>query len=483
MSRTALAGGATTPRPVDPPHRHGPNPEVEDERIGWPVWRLAWVIVFGAFASGLDTSLVNVGLDTIGTDLHAELTTVQWVANGYLLALAVALPAAGWLGRRLGVGRLWLLALATFTVASGLCAVAPSIAALIGLRVLQGLAGGLLIPAGQTVLGQAVGSRRLGRVMATLGIAVTVGPALGPVIGGLLLHEASWRWLFAINLPIGAVGLLLGLRYVPSGRVDDALRLDWQALGWISVGLPLIVYGFTAVADRGVPTAVPAATAVGGAGALAVFVRRSRRSRFPLIDLAVFRARAFAAATATSGVTGMLLFGSGLLFPLYFQLGRHAGVVQTGIELLGIAGPTALVLPVAGRLVDRHGGGAVSVLGTALAAVAIVPFAVLPVNADPVVVHVLLASLGIAIALAAVPPGITAYKTVDPAKLADATTTINITQRLGGALGGTLFTLVLLDAGFHAAFWTMAATSLAALATATWLSIALRDTTSLSDAP
>jgi MFS family permease len=125
--------------------------------IPWRIWRLAWVIVLGAFASGLDTSLVNVGLRTIGTDLHAGLVVVQWTATGYLLALAGSLPLAGWLGTRLGAGRVWLGALGLFTVASGACALAPSIAALIALRVAQGLAGGLLIPAGQTVLGQAGG--------------------------------------------------------------------------------------------------------------------------------------------------------------------------------------------------------------------------------------------------------------------------------------------------------------------------------------
>jgi EmrB/QacA subfamily drug resistance transporter len=447
----------------------GPGGVQAEDRIGWPVWRLAWVIVFGAFASGLDTSLVNVGLDTIARDLGSGLPVAQWAATGYLLALAMSLPLAGWLGRRIGVGRLWLAALAAFTTASVLCALAPSIEILIGLRVVQGLAGGLLVPAGQTVLGQAVGARRLGRVMATLGVAVSVAPALGPVIGGLILHVTSWRWLFAINLPVGALGLVLGTRYIPRGTVSAGAPLDWRALIYVSAGLPLIVYGLTGNSPAEVVLPLTA-----GVCALAAFTVRSRRNPRPLLDLGLFRNRVFAAATAASAITGMMLFGSGLLMPLYLQIGRHDSVVASGVHLLALGGATAAVLPLTGRLVDRYGGGIVAVIGTALTTVATVPFAVLPVNANPALVYGLLALLGGAIALAAVPAGIAAYKAADPGKLADATTTVNIAQRLGGALGGAIFTLLLTGIGFHAAFWAMTAAGAAALIAAMCLTMTSR---------
>jgi EmrB/QacA subfamily drug resistance transporter len=443
------------------------------ERIDWPTWRLAWVVVLGAFASGLDASLVNVGLHTIGTDLHAGLPVVQWTTTGYLLALAGALPLAGWMGNRAGVGRVWLAALAVFTLASGACALAPSIAVLIVLRVVQGLAGGLLLPAGQTVLGRAVGAHRLGRVMATLGIVVTAAPALGPVIGGLLLHAASWRWLFAINLPVGALGLLLGHRYIPRGHTGGKTSLDWPAMAGISAGLPLLIYGLTTLAGHPAPLRIVVPLAAGIA-ALGGFIARTRHSDHPLIDLTLLRERAFAAATLASGATGMLMFGSGLLFPLYFQLGRHDTPLSTGLHMLGLAGATALALPLTGRLVDRHGGGPVATVGAAIALATAIPFTLLPATASPIVIQALLAVLGAAIALAAVPPSIVAYKTVSASQLADATTTINIVQRVGGALGGALFALVLADGGLHAAFTAMAAAALAALAATGWLTLASR---------
>lgn len=437
----------------------------QDVRVGWPVWRLAWVIVFGAFASGLDTSLVNVGLHTIAADLHAGLPVVQWVATGYVLALAVSLPLAGWLGRRIGVGRLWLVSLAAFTVASAGCAAASSIAALIGLRVVQGLAGGLLIPAGQTVLGQAVGAQRLGRVMATLGSAVATAPALGPVVGGVLLNAASWPWLFAINLPIGALGLLLGMRYVPRGEPQQIGRPDGRSLAYVSGALPLIVYGLSQAAERH-DFALPLAI---GAAALAGFIVRSRRIRHPLLHLGMFCDRVFRAAVVATGLTGMAMFGSGLLFPLYFQLGHGYGVMATGIHLLCLGGATAVALPITGRLVDRTGAGIVSMVGCAVVTVAVIPFAVLPIEANAVLIHLLLVLLGAGVALAAVPPGIAAYKRVSPERLADATAVVSIVQRVGGALGGALFTLILAGSGFHAACWAMATVGVAGFGATAWL--------------
>jgi EmrB/QacA subfamily drug resistance transporter len=439
------------------------------EPIPWAVWRLAFVVAFGAFMSQLDTSVVNVGLDTIASDLNARLADAQWVANGYLIALGLSLPAYGWLGRRFGVGRVWLVSLAGFTLTSGLCAVAPSLGWLTGFRVLQGLTAGLLLPAGQTVLGQAVGPRRLGRVMASLGIAVTLAPALGPVFGGLIIQAGSWPWLFLINLPLGALALYLGWRYVPHGRSPDLPgRLDWPGLLLVSVGVPAIVYGLTV---RDLPFTVV------GLAALAGFAVYARRAVHPVLDLTLFANRTYTAACVTAAFTGATMFGAMLLFPLYFQLGRGQGVVETGLSLIPLGLGSALLLPVSGRLVDRFGGGIVAVYGGLLAVVTTVPFTVLDTDANAWLVGVLLFLRGMAIAVAVVPAGIAAYQAVTPQQLPDATTQVNILQRVGGALGGAFFAVVLADrlpsgpnAAFHTTFWWLTAAAALGLASAAWLS-------------
>lgn len=466
-----------------------PTARAADAPIPWPVWRLALVMAFGAFMSQLDTSVVNVGLDTIATDLRAGLGAAQWVANAYLIALGLSLPACGWLVRRFGAGPVWLASLAGFTLTSGLCALAGDIGWLIAFRVGQGLTAGLLLPAGQTVLGQAVGTHRLGRVMATLGIAVTLAPALGPALGGLLLHVGSWPWLFLVNLPLGALALWLGLRHVPRERPSvHPGRLDWPGLLLVAAGVPLLIYGLSAWGEHGT---APDGSGGGlggalgpvaaGALALAAFAWHARRTAHPVLDLRLFANPAYAAATATAALTGAAMFGSTLLFPLYFQVGRDTGVTATGLALIPLGLGTALLLPVSGRLTDRFGGGVVSVYGGLAAVATTVPFALLGTDMNTATVEGLLLLRGMALALAVTPVGIAAYQAVAPAQLADATTQVNILQRLGGALGGTLFAVVLttrlplgVEGAFQAAFRWLTAASVLGLAGAAWLTAAQR---------
>ncbi|WP_203904110.1 DHA2 family efflux MFS transporter permease subunit [Virgisporangium aliadipatigenens] len=434
-------------------------------------WGTAITVASGAFLSGLDAAVVNVGLDTIGRDLDTTLDVAQWVANGYLVAFAASLPACGWLARRLGPARLWLGALAVFTVASGLCAVAGTIGWLVAARVLQGLAAGLLIPAGQTILGRAVGPQRLGRVMATLGVAVTLAPAVGPVVGGVVLHYLSWPWLFLINLPVGLLALLAGRR-LPYGTGERPGPLDHAGLLLLSLALPLVVYG--AAFTEPLPLAL--GILCGGA-----FVAHALRRERPVLDLRLFRTPAYAAACATAACAGAAMFGSAVLFPLYFQLGRGAEPLDAGLLLVSASIGTALVLPVSGRLVDRFGGGAVALAGGLALVGTTVPFAVLDVNADGVLVQALLFLRGAAVALAVMPATTGAFKAVTVEQLPDATTQVNIVTRVGGALGGAAFTLIVASglasgagAALRESFGWLTGASVLGVAAAFWLAVAER---------
>jgi EmrB/QacA subfamily drug resistance transporter len=453
-------------------------------KIPYTVWRIAAIAAFGAFTGQLDTSVVNVGLDTVARDLGSALGTAQWVANGYLLALAVSLPASGWLTRRFGPARLWLAALAGFTAASALCALAGSLGWLVALRVLQGLCAGLVVPAGLTVIGTAVGPGRLGRVMATLGIVVTLAPALGPSAGGLLLRLGPWPWLFWVNVPIGVAGVLLGWRYLPRGGAasDGGGPLDRLGLLLVGLGVPLLVYGCTAWGERGTLAAEGAAVPVVlGVLALGWFAVRSLRRANPVLDLRLFAVPSYAAASATTVFTSAAMFGAGLLFPLYFQLGRGEDTLATGLLLISMSIGNVVALPVTGRLVDRFGGGPVCLGGGVLSVAATVPFALLDLHAGDVLVQSLLVLRGFALAAAMMPPTASAYRAVSPAQLPDATTQVNIVARIGGALGGALLAVVLtgaLPAGagpaFHTAFWWLTGASVLGLLAALWLAAAER---------
>ncbi len=459
--------------------------------VGWPVWRLAVVVAFGAVMSGLDTSVANVGLDTIRGDLGASLASAQWITSGYLLALAGALPACGWLTRRLGAGRLWLGALGGFTVVSGLCAIAPSIGALIAFRVLQGVAGGLLIPAGMTIVAQAAGRARMGRVMSTSAVPAILAPAFGPVIGALLIAQLSWHWLFLINLPIGALGLILGWRTVASGDRDPSARIDVASLVLVGAGLPLVIYAITQAAELStLLDATVLAPLVAGVAALAAFARRSLRREVPLLDLRLVKNRVYAAASLEVVFGGAALFGGLIVMPLYFQLQREQGIVATGLLLIAFSLGAAVTFPMAGWLTDRYGGGLVAAAGLSVTVASTIPFALLPADANLVAVEALQVVRGIGLALSGQPVISAAFATVKRHQLPDATSQINILSRVGGALGSALFVVILTQGmapdarggattdAFHTTFWSLTAAAAAALLAAGWLVIEQRRTVS-----
>ena len=183
--------------------------------------RLASVVVLGTIMSILDTTIVNVAIKTLGRDLGASLSAIQWVSTGYRLALATVIPLTGWASERFGAKRVWMTSVALFGIASALCGLAWSAESLIFFWVLQGFGGGMIMPIGQAILAQAAGPQRMGRIMSVIGVPTLLGPILGPVIGGLIVDNLSWRWIFFVNLPVGAVALAMAWRNSPtsiSGR-------------------------------------------------------------------------------------------------------------------------------------------------------------------------------------------------------------------------------------------------------------------------
>ncbi|AYF78495.1 DHA2 family efflux MFS transporter permease subunit [Nocardia yunnanensis] len=452
---------------------------LDSDKIPAHVWRTAAVVVFGAVMGMLDTSLVNIGLHTIGADLGASLATIQWVASGYLLALGVSLTVCGWLARRVGVTRLWMGALIAFTVASTACAFAPTASWLIALRILQGLAAGLMIPAGQTILGQAAGPQRMGRVMGVVGIAVVGAPAIGPTIGGLMLAHWSWEWLFLINIPFGLVGLAAGLRYLPRTGGVPVQRLDVLGLVLAGGGVSAIVYGLSEVGSTGsfgsLSVWLPLVLGVPGLGA---FVVRALREARPLLDIRLFANRGFRAATTACFFAGGAMFGLMVLLPLYFQVLHGTGIIRTGLDLLAYGLGGIIMLPLGGRLTDRFGGGRVAVIGNLAIALTVLPLAFLPVDVNGLVVQLLLFAAGLATAVGAMPLVSSAYAAVRHEQLPDATALVNILQRVGGALAVALVAVILSRAtasgwapvtGYHVAFGGLAALSLAASAASTVL--------------
>ncbi|MBN1240798.1 MAG: DHA2 family efflux MFS transporter permease subunit [Gammaproteobacteria bacterium] len=397
------------------------------------IWKIAAVTGAGAFMAMLDSTVANLALESVRADFGATLPLVQWIVSAYLIALAVSLPAAGWLGSRYGYGRVFAAALAGFVATSALCGVAPGPLTLIASRVAQGLAAGLMVPAGQAVLGSTAAPNQLGRLMGTLGLVVALGPAIGPVIGGFVLEIASWRWLFWINVPVGAAALVAARNVLPRGTPNAARALDVAGLALLAIGLPLLLFGAAEIGSDGASIAPLLAVGIGGA-LIAGFVSRSRGLRHPLIDLRLLRGRIFGAATVTTGLTGANMYGGLLLLPLYLQLAADRSLGETGAMLLAMGLGSAAVLPAAGALTDRYGAGRVALVGAALLIATLLPFlaATAPSTAA---LAALLAARGAGLALAQMPAMTAAYASAGAERMGDAATLVNIVQRVGSALG------------------------------------------------
>src|SRR6201991_2268901 len=176
---------------------------------------IASVVVLGVIMSILDTTVVNVAINTLARDFETDLPTIQWIVTRYTLALATVIPLTGWAADRFGTKRLYMMSIGLFVAGSALSGLAWSAESLIGFRVLQGLGGGMIMPAGMTILTQAAGPQRLGRGMSVVGVPMLMGPIIGPILGGWLVDDVSWRWIFYVNLPIGAVALTAATRLLP----------------------------------------------------------------------------------------------------------------------------------------------------------------------------------------------------------------------------------------------------------------------------
>jgi EmrB/QacA subfamily drug resistance transporter len=210
------------------------------------------VIVAGMIMVVLDTTIVNVALDTLSDDLGAPLSTTQWIVTGYLLAVAMIIPITGWAMDRFGSKPTWITAVSLFAIGSALCAAAWNIESLIAFRILQGLGGGMLLPAGQAMIARAAGPNRMGRAMAILGVPMLLGPVFGPVIGGFLVEYTTWHWIFLVNVPVGILAVALAVWKLPADTAStDAGRLDGLGLVLLSGSLASLLYGLSQASSQG----------------------------------------------------------------------------------------------------------------------------------------------------------------------------------------------------------------------------------------
>ena len=405
---------------------------------------VASVVVLGAIMSILDVTVVNVAINTLAEEFETTLPTIQWVATGYTLALATVIPITGWAADRFGTKRLYMISLVLFVFGSVLSGLAWSETSLIVFRVLQGFGGGMIMPAGMTILTRAAGTDRIGRVMAVIGVPMLLGPIFGPILGGWLVDDFSWRWIFFINLPIGIAALLLAFQVLPRDMAQADHKLDWLGLGLLSPGLALAIYGLAESGSSGgfgeAKVLLPIAA---GLVLLALFVRHALRADEPLIDLRLFSNRVFTVSTITLILVVISVFGGMLLLPLYLQAVRGETAMATGLLLAPQGFGAMLAMPIAGRLTDRTGVGRIVPFGLVLVALSFLALTQLEADTSYWALGVVLFVMGLGMGATMMPTFSGAMQTLRRAAISRASTTLNIEQQVGASIGTAVLSVLL----------------------------------------
>jgi EmrB/QacA subfamily drug resistance transporter len=408
------------------------------------VLMVAAVVVLGAIMTVLDATIVSVAIATLSRDFGSPLSTIQWVITGYVLALTAVIPLTGWAADRFGGKRLWMFSVALFVGGSVLCGLAWSAGSLIFFRVLQGLGGGMVAPAGMTLVAQAAGPKRMGRAMSVVGVPMMLGPVAGPVLGGVLISTVSWRWIFFVNVPIGLITLLWSWRVMEDSPGRPSERLDVTGLLLLSPGLAALVYGVSALSSSGGLNSPGVLIGwFGGLAMLVLFVALALRADKPLLDLRYFANRTFSAAGAIQALLGATLHGSMLLLPLYYQVVRGESPLTAGLLLVPQGIGAALSMTITGRVVDKGKGRTVVLAGLPVMVAGFVAYTQSSTDTSYLVMSASLFVIGIGTGCLMAPVMSAAYQSVDRAAIPRATSTLSITQRVGGAIGTALFAVIL----------------------------------------
>jgi EmrB/QacA subfamily drug resistance transporter len=423
------------------------DPSGSERGIDRALLSIASVVVLGTIMSILDVTVVNVAINTLATDFHTSLPTIQWVATGYTLALAAVIPLTGWIADRFGTKRLYMISIALFLAGSALSGLAWSAGSIIAFRVLQGLGGGMIMPAGMTILTRAAGADRIGRVMSIIGVPMLLGPILGPILGGWLVADVSWRWIFFINVPIGALALVLAMRILPRDVPEKGQRLDFVDFLLLSPGLALVIYGLAQTNSAGgfssVKVLLPLLV---GLALLVAFVRHALRAQDPLIDLRLFRDRTFATSAVMLMLVAVSVFGTFLLLPLYFQLVRGASALQAGLLLAPQGFGAMLAMPVAGQLADRTGSGKIVPFGLLAIIVSVLWLTQIGAHTSYLLTSVDLFIFGAGLGFTMMPTFSGAMQSIRNEAVARASTALNIIQQTGASIGTAVLSVLLASA-------------------------------------
>lgn len=439
------------------------------------------VFVVAMFMTIMDSTIVNVALPTLASEFHVRPDHIDSVVVGFLVSLAVVIPASGWLGDRFGTKPVFLLALVLFTGASALCGTAHNLAQLVIYRILQGTGGGMLTPVGMAMLFRTFPPADRARASRILVVPTALAPAAGPVIGGLLVTDVSWRWVFYVNVPIGLAALIFGSLFLPNERQPKPGALDAPGFVLSGLGFAALMYALSEGPSRGWTSPMIIGFGVAGAALLALFISVEMRSPSPLVDLRLFGDSLFRSMTVVIFLGTAAFLGTLYLVALFFQSGLGLSALGSGLstfpEALGVMAGTQLAM----RIYPKLGPRRLVIGGLAGVATSISLMTLVGFSTNLWWIRAIMLLLGVAMAHVFAPSQAAAFATITSAATGRASTLFNASRQLGSAVGIATLTTVIATIGtthqiaghltpqlsaYHWAFVTAAAVALLAAALA-----------------
>ncbi len=401
-------------------------------------WIVALAVMFATFMEVLDTTVVNVSLPHIASSMAATTEEATWALTSYLVANAIVLPMTGWLASTFGRKRLLMLSTAGFTLASFLCGAAPNLASLVIFRIIQGATGGALQPLSQAVLLESFKPEERGRAMGFWALGIVVAPILGPVVGGWLTENYTWRWVFYINLPFGIASLLMTKRYVfdPPYLRKESTGIDYWGMGMLVLGIGALQY----VLDKGqqddwFASNVITVLSIVSAVALTALIYQQLRSKNPLVDLRLFKDRTYAVGVFLMTVLGFVLYGSLVLLPVMLQTLFGFPSLQAGEAMVPRGVGSLIMMPLVGILTGLVDARKLLAIGLLVGGTTLLWLGQLDLNAGywdffwPQFLQ------GAGLALLFVPLTTVSMATISPERMGYATSLFNLMRNIGGSIG------------------------------------------------
>jgi EmrB/QacA subfamily drug resistance transporter len=405
----------------------------------------AVAIVYGAsmFMSVMDTQIVNVALPTMAHDFRVAIPSVQWVVTVYLMSIAVCVPASGWLGDRFGTKRIYLIAVGSFTIASLLCAIASNLPELVAMRILQGAGGGMMVPVGMSMLYRAYPpDRRIGVARLITRVSV-IAPATAPIIGGSLVTWESWRWIFTINIPVGAAALGFGWFFLVEHREPRRGGFDLPGAVLGGAGLGLLLFSVGSGPTLGWGSEEVDVTGVAAVATIAAFVLLELRREHPLLNLRLLSNRLFRQCCSIIAFSTTSFFGSLVFTSLYLQEGRGLSAIDAGLSTF----PEAIAIGITSQLVARlfPRVGPRRLLATGFAGLALTCAELARAGAETSLwgIRGLCFALGVFVAFIMLPTQTSAFAQITPAETGQASAIFNTLQRAFASLGVAVLATVL----------------------------------------